>query len=609
MSFSRSHALLLLGMLLTAHVAACASTDETPAPAPSTSTTPPPPSPPGRCENGVATRAYPEGPYAVAVGATLPDLERAGFQEGGAQGTVRLRDYYAPCANEARLVVLRVHGGTWCGTCLWHAAHGQELLDGPNGTRVRVLDFVVGNADADRARIEDLPAFRAKLDAPLRFGTVADPDFVLRSVAPAKGVKLPLYVLVDARTMKVTGYADDPDPDDLSNRVGTTLTKLDGLPIPAEPKHAALVDGLFGRNEWDMIRAIGATEPVPPDPTNAVADEPSAIALGEALFSDAALSPSGEVACITCHDPKKALSDGLPTPGGRTRGTRRTPRIGVASRARWQFWDGRADTLWSQALGPFENPDEIASSRARVVKRVLGTYETSYKKAFPGRVLPALADVPDDGKPGDPTFDALPSARRDAITQVFVDVGKAIAAYERTFRPVEMRLDAYARGDLSALTSLEKAGLSVFAQVGCLQCHWGPRLTDDAFHVTRMATGRSDGVGDRGRIDGLRLLATSEFGASTRWSDKLIPLTISPDGSPATLGAFKTPSLRGVADGAPFGHGGTMRTLVEVTELYGKGGLPSADARSVGTLEPWLPTFDETAQWSLAPFVESLKAK
>ncbi len=602
---------LAMALGMAGPVAACSSTEEpavTPTPTPVPSASVPTET---ICKDGRATPDYPEGPYAVAVGRTLPDLALEGIRPTGETDTVRLREHYVPCAQEARVLVLRVHGGTWCGSCVWHAEHGLELLDGPDGKRLSAMDLVVGGPDADRVRLEDLSGFRAKMDSASRVSLVADPDFSLRGIAPAEGAPLPLYVFVDARTMKVTSYASNPDPDDLAYRVHSTLAKLDGAPIPKEAP-ASLVDGLFTRNEWDMIRAIGTPEALPRDPTNAVADDPKAAALGEALFSDVGLSPSGEVACVTCHDPKKALADGRPTPGGRTRGTRRTPRIGLSAYSRWQFWDGRADTLWAQALGPFENPDEIASSRLRVARRVIANYETSYAMAFPGHALPApsmLAGLPDDGKPGDASYDALPAATKEAITRVFVDVGKAIAAFERTFRPAEMRLDAYARGDFSALTTLEKTGLSVFAHVGCMQCHWGPRLTDDAFHVTRMGTGRPDGIADRGRAEALRLLASNEFGKASAWSDARTPLAISLEPSPATVGAFKTPSLRGVADLGPYGHGGTLGTLVEVTELYGKGGLPAGDSRTVGVLEPWLPTFDETTQWSLAPFVEGLKSR
>ncbi len=546
------------------------------------------------------SRAYPEG-SAIGVGRILPELALAGLRENGARDTIRLHEHYEPCASEAKLTILRVHGGTWCGTCLWHAAHGRELLDGPLGPRLRMLDLVVRGPDGDRARVEDLPGFRAKVDRPDRIATVIDPEHHFRALSP--GAPLPLYVFVDVRTMRVEGYASNPSPDALEHQVRTLLARLDGKQAPGAPA-PALIDGHFSRDEWDLLTDIGKQEPLPRDPSNAVADDPAARALGAALFADPGFSPKNDVSCKTCHEPDKHFSDGLPHPS--PRGTRRTPRIALAAYARWQFWDGRADSLWSQALGPLENPDEIASSRARVARRVLSTHRDAYERAFPGHPLPDAATVPADGKPGDPAFDSLSPATRERITRVFVNVGKAIAAFERTLPVPEMRIDRYARGDRTALTSLEKSSLAVFMQSGCMQCHFGPRLTNDAFHVTRMATGRPDGVADRGRYDGLLLLAKSETSRASRYSDALTPFALALPPSPETLGAFKTPSLRGIVGGGPFGHGGTLRTLVEVTEHYGRGGLPESDSRTTGALEPWLPTFDEAIQWAIVPFLESL---
>jgi cytochrome c peroxidase len=146
-----------------------------------------------------------------------------------------------------------------------------------------------------------------------------------------------------------------------------------------------------------------------------------------------------------------------------------------------------------------------------------------------------------------------------------------------------------------------------------MQCHWGPRLTDDAFHVTRLASGRADGSVDPGRSEGIAELRASEFVGIGRWSDapaKGRVLSASEGAPPrALLGAFKTPSLRGIAAAAPYGHGGTEASLVSVTESYGMGGVPASDARVAGDLEPWLMRFDVTAQWAIPPFLATLTAE
>jgi len=349
----------------------------------------------------------------------------------------------------------------------------------------------------------------------------------------------------------------------------------------------------------------------PDDPTNAVADDPAARALGKALFFDAGLSPSNEVSCATCHDPAEHLSDGRPVAKGAGTGDRRTPSIALAAHARWQLWDGRADTLWAQALGPIEDAREMASSRIFVARRVATRHRAAFARAFPGAPLPDTSAWPPQGKPGDAAYDAMGDAAKDAATRVFVDAGKAIAAYERTFRVQPDALDAYLGGAPGALGPLEKYGLSLFVRMGCMQCHWGPRLTDDAFHDTRTPTGRLDHAADRGRGDGLALYRKSEFRATGPWSDAPGAADVPRDDVPADalVGQLKTPPLRGVADLTRWGHGGAFDALGGVTEAYGRGGVPAADPSSAGTREPWLPSFGETVQWALVPFLRTLRAE
>jgi cytochrome c peroxidase len=279
---------------------------------------------------------------------------------------------------------------------------------------------------------------------------------------------------------------------------------------------------------------------------------------------------------------------------------RNAPAIALASHARWQFWDGRADTLWMQALGPFENAKEFGSSRLFVVRTVLANYAAAYASTF--GAAPDMSNVsrfPANGKPGDPSWQAMAASDQKLVTDAFMNVGKAIAAYERTLRVKPNKLDAYIAGDMSALSDPEKNGLLTFFTTGCAQCHWGPRMTDDAFHPDRYPTGRQDGQADRGRIDGVTQLLGSEFAQSYPTLKSL----------PSQLGSFKTASLRGVAGSAPYGHGGTLATLQDAARNYGLAGLPMSDPRAVGATEPWLPQFAQAHADDLVPFLQILTAE
>lgn len=523
----------------------------------------------------------------------MPDASWAGIDERGVRRTIALADYFEPCASTPRLLVIRVSGGVWCGTCRWHAAHTGAMKALSVGPRLRLLDLVVGDADDAPATPADLEGWRRLVDDPRELAIAADPDHTLRGAAPAAGTPGPLFVFVGTRTMRVRGTASNPSPADLASQIEAIMAQMDGAPAPAA-RTDDLIDG-FAPNEWDLIRDITVPGAPPPDPSNAVADAPAAAALGQALFSDATLSPSGSVSCATCHAPSWQLGQ----PEGDTHvGRRKAPSIALSAHARWQFWDGRADSLWAQALGPLENPEEMASSRVFVVRRLADAHATSYANAFPEAPLPRVADLHDHGRPGAPAYDALPDEQREAVTRAFVNAGKAVAAYERRFRVVPNRLDAYASGDLGALSPTEKLGLATFVRAGCIQCHWGPRLTDDAFHVTRMPG--SSGAPDLGRATGIARLEASEFHAASRWSDAPLPALRVRAGA---AGAFKTPPLRGVASARRFGHGGALASLVEVTELYGHGGASERDVRATGVLDPWLVRFGETSQWALPPLL------
>jgi cytochrome c peroxidase len=105
-------------------------------------------------------------------------------------------------------------------------------------------------------------------------------------------------------------------------------------------------------------------------------------------------------------------------------------------------------------------------------------------------------------------------------------------------------------------------------------------------------------------------LASSEFVASTKWSDapsaaKPLAFTVAP---PSMVGAFKTPSLRGVSTSAPYGHGGTMLTLLDVAKHYGQRAQQVAPANAVGTVEEWIPTFDTSVQNQLPQLLDVMTA-
>ena len=334
--------------------------------------------------------------------------------------------------------------------------------------------------------------------------------------------------------------------------------------------------------------AIAALEPLPADPTNRVADDPKAAALGERLFFDTRLSSNGKVACGTCHKPELNFQDGTPLGNGVGTTPKRTMPVASMSRAPFLFWDGRKDSLWAQALGPLESAVEHGGTRTQYAHVIAEHYKGEYEKIF--GPLPNLSGVPREAGPaGDKlqmaAWMALAQNMRDAITAVFVNIGKAIAAYERRIEVGPARFDRYVAAVAShrpaggILTADEIAGLKLFIGKGnCTQCHNGPLFTNNEFHNTGVPV-RAGLPLDDGRLTGAAAVLKDEFNCRSRWSDArhaCAELEYLVAGEHELERAYKVPSLRNVAERAPFMNAGQFATLGEVLNHYNR--APAAPA-------------------------------
>ena len=311
-----------------------------------------------------------------------------------------------------------------------------------------------------------------------------------------------------------------------------------------------------------MLRSlsIDSLPPLPPDPTNSVADEPRAAAFGHQLFFEPRLSANGMISCATCHLPIRRFTDGLPTAVALGQSARNTPSIVGAAYSPWFYWDGRKDSQWSQALSPIEDPDEHGSSRLQVLSIIASDseYRRQYEALFGA---PPGIGAPDD------------------IDRAFANIGKAIAAYQRRLLPGRSRFDDYvahleAGGDYldqDLLTRDELRGLALFiSDARCTECHNGPLFTNNEFHNTGLLSVPGE-LPDRGRIDGVQIVSEDPFNCLGAFSDDTdracSELRYMREG-PELVGATRTPSLRNLGNTAPFQSKGQFRTLAEVLEHY-----------------------------------------
>jgi len=338
--------------------------------------------------------------------------------------------------------------------------------------------------------------------------------------------------------------------------------------------------------ERTMLRSLSLSSlaPLAPDASNRYADDPRAAALGRELFFDARLSGNGKVSCATCHAPSQNFQDGRALSIGMgTTGRRAMPVAGTAHGA-WLFWDGRADSQWSQALGPLESPVEHGGSRTQYAHVVARHYRGAYEQLF--GALPSLDGLPTHAGPvADSATHAawtrIPAARQNEITRVYANIGKAIAAYERRIEHAPSRFDRYVDAELagrahdstSALSADEVGGLRLFiGKANCVNCHNGALFSDGHFHNTGVPQSRIVSAPDSGRAVGVRKAVAGEFACTGRYSDAkpddCEELKFAVTEGEELVRAFKTPSLRNVAERAPYMHAGQIASLEDVVSHY-----------------------------------------
>jgi len=285
------------------------------------------------------------------------------------------------------------------------------------------------------------------------------------------------------------------------------------------------------------------------------------IALGRALFDDPMLSGSGQIACASCHERDLSFTDGLRTSFGhnRLRGVRNAQSLLTAAWWRELFWDGRSPTLEDQALHPFVDPVEMATSHARIVESIKsdGVYGDMFAAAFGDREI---------------------SIQR---------ISYALASFQRSLRPRASKFDRFVDGR-AQLTDQELRGLHLFrTKAGCANCHNGPLLSDQKYHNIGLSYyGRE--LQDLGRYEATR--------------------------DPADIGKFRTASLRNIRRSAPYMHNGVMPELSGVVTFYNAGGArprPREDQKDdphFPQTDPLLAPLNLTAEEreALVAFLETL---
>jgi len=318
----------------------------------------------------------------------------------------------------------------------------------------------------------------------------------------------------------------------------------------------------------DQPMPVGATltikAPLGLPPVPIPADNPptaDTIALGRRLYYDPVLSADGTISCASCHGPKTGFTDTHPVSlgvGGKT-GTRHSPTVINSAYNSEQFWDGRAPSLEEQAKGPIANPVEMASTHTDVCKHLQADpkYVALFKQAW----------------------------GTDKIT---IDlVVKSIASFERTVLCGNSAFDRFYYGhDKKALSVSAQRGLKLFTDPkkgNCAVCHSIGKdyalFTDNKYHNLGIGADTRGNMIDLGRF------------VQTK--------------NEADWGAFKTPTLRNIANRSPYMHDGTFPTLKDALGHYiGGGNLNPHLDKEIHALD--FLTFDERDD--ILAFLDSLTA-
>ncbi|UAB88161.1 c-type cytochrome [Ruegeria sp. SCSIO 43209] len=322
---------------------------------------------------------------------------------------------------------------------------------------------------------------------------------------------------------------------------------------------AVRADVLLTEDEIEQTLSFG---PWPPsfqsDPSNRFSKDATAIKLGQALFNDPVLSVDGAFSCASCHDPDQAFTTPEARALGRDLLNRNTPSLRNLAGLRWYGWGGKSDNLWAASLHPIIEEQEMAHS-AESLKIAIS--ESTYI---------------DD-------FEAIFGHLQDQSPELFlVNTAKALSSYLETLATDRTIFDdfrdALERRDIAAAKEYPEAaqrGLQLFLGRGkCVFCHNGPRFSNNEFHDAGVPYFLNETEVDQGRFGGLNILLSSPYTLDGNWNDdpekKGAWAVRNVRRSHSDFGTFRTPSLRGVAETAPYMHNGSLDDLKSVIRHYSK---------------------------------------
>ena len=256
--------------------------------------------------------------------------------------------------------------------------------------------------------------------------------------------------------------------------------------------------------------------------------------LGKILFNDVNLSRSNNMSCATCHNAKKAFTDGKITSTSNIHSNsikRNSPTLLYASFQKSFFYDLRSQDLENQIESVMKNPDEFNLSPNEIKDKISSNKNlvTLFAKAFPDK---------------------------KEITSY--EIRNAIASYVRSLMPFNAKVDHYFAGK-STLTESEINGFNLFAgKAKCATCHFIPLYNGTV--PPWYNNSESEVIGVPGSIAWKNAIIDVDEGRYNL--NQIEQLKFS----------FKTPTVRNSEKTSPYMHNGVYNTLEDVIKFYALGG-------------------------------------
>lgn len=264
---------------------------------------------------------------------------------------------------------------------------------------------------------------------------------------------------------------------------------------------------------------------------------PEVVALGKKLFNDNRLSKNIHMSCKTCHDPKLAFADGLPTAVTNIYGTfqkRNSPSIVYSAFQGRLFTDVRSRTLEEQVIHVFDNPQEFNTNIDEVVQKLLK--DSSLVQEF---------------------IQAFPADRKKPIKEF--TIRKALGAYVRSLAKFNSEFDAYMRGEIKEIPAEVKRGFNLFmGKANCGTCHFAPTFAGTVPPIYRES--ETEVLGVLEKWDTLNPILSLDSGRYHTQENKIY------------ITSHKTPTVRNIALTAPYMHNGSLKDLETVMDFYNRGG-------------------------------------